>query len=50
MSTDEESKNTLADLNNCRSEKYKEMIKGISAEWAQFDESTRQTFCIPAET
>lgn len=41
MSTDEESKNTLTDLNNCRSEKYKEMIKGISAEWAQFDESTR---------
>ena len=50
MSPDEESKNTLTDLNNCRSEKYKEMIKGISAEWAQFDESTRQTFSIPAES
>lgn len=34
MNPDEESKNTLIDLNNCRSEKYKEMIKGISAEWA----------------
>ena len=46
QSTDEDAKSTYKDLCNIRSDKYKEMIKGISGEWAQFDEKTRQTFNI----